>query len=254
MRIHADVTVPGKMFRGCQAAIFFHAVDELGNILSDALRIFAKGANIDNRIVGIVVHVRIGRENPTHACGLRFESSHFADRVSGFGIVGRAHGHRGRERRTFVDSHCCSGFKIPADEQRSFRVLLQFVGEYCGGINLAALDAERAALRAQDKTADVIFFHLMQQLFVVGALGGRENAEIIRHQHLPQFLAQRHLFQRGFHPGRVGGGSPGSFGGSLLCAAGKCHEKKHGQCGKAKFTHRIRRRPSILTPASRGCI
>ena len=147
-----------------------------------------------------------------------------------------------------------SGFKIRADKQWSLRVFLQFVGQCGGRINLAAFDAERAALRAENKSTHVIFFDLMQQLFVVRAFGGSENAEIIWHQHLAEFFAQCHFLERCFHPRRFGDGLPRILGGSFLCAKGNCHEKKHGQCGKAEFTHIIRQRPSMLTPASRGCI
>ncbi len=88
----------------------------------------------------------------------------------------------------FVDAHARSGFKIRADKQWSLRVFLQLVGQCGGRINLAAFDAERAALRAENQSAHVIIFDLVEQLFVVRAFGGSENAEIVRHQHLAELF------------------------------------------------------------------
>src|ERR1700722_20614756 len=63
MRIHADISVAGKMFCARQAAIFFNSADELRDVFGDALRIFAERTNIDDGIVGVVVDVRVGSEN-----------------------------------------------------------------------------------------------------------------------------------------------------------------------------------------------
>ena len=67
MRIDADVAVAGKMLGGGERAVFLHAANELGDVLGDALRIFAERADVDDRIVGIIVDVRVRRENPVHA-------------------------------------------------------------------------------------------------------------------------------------------------------------------------------------------
>src|SRR5580704_1449225 len=181
MRVHADITVAGEMFHTRQAAIFFNAADELRNVFGDALRNFAEGTNVDDGIVGIVVHVRVGRENPAYAGCARFECGYFADGVSSSWIVGCGDGHRRGERSAFVDAHSCAGFKIRADEQRSLRVFLQFVGEGGSWINLAAFDAQRAALSAEDESPDVVFFNLTQQFLVTRTVGGSEHTEIIWH-------------------------------------------------------------------------
>src|SRR6202041_2815202 len=152
MRVDTDISVAGEMFCARQAAIFFNAADELRNVLGDALRIFAERTNIDDGIVGVVVDVRVGSENPAHAGCARLKSGYFADGVSSFRIVGCGDGHRRGKRSAFVDAHSCAGFKIRTDEQRSLRMFLQFVGERGSWINLAAFDTQRAALSAEDES------------------------------------------------------------------------------------------------------
>ena len=49
---------------------------------------------------------------------------------------------------------------------------MQFVGDHGGGIDLAALDSQRAANGAEDESSNVIFFHLMQQILISRAFGG----------------------------------------------------------------------------------
>ena len=149
MRIDADVAVARKMLGGGEGAVFLHAANELGDVFGNALRVFAERAHIDDGIIGIVVHVRVGRENPVHARGARFERDGFADRVGELGIARGGDGHRGGKRRAFVEPHAGAGFEVRAEQQRNFRAALQFVGHDGRGIHLAALDAQRAARRCR---------------------------------------------------------------------------------------------------------
>ena len=160
MRIDADVAVAGEMFCRRERAIVFDAANELVHVRRDGCGVFAERANVDDRVVRIVVHVRIGRENPLHAGGPRFERREFAGRVGEFRIARRGNGHGGGKRRAFVEAHAGARFEVRADQQRNLRAALQFVGYYRSRVYLATLDSERPAVGHDDEPADMIFFDL----------------------------------------------------------------------------------------------
>ena len=66
--------------------------------------------------VGIVVHVRVGREYPMNAGSAGFECSHLAGSVCEFRIACCTDGHGGGKVRSFVEAHSGAGFKIGADQ------------------------------------------------------------------------------------------------------------------------------------------
>ena len=115
VRIHAHIAVSGKMFRGREAAIFLHAAHERRNETRHAQRIFAEGAHIDDRIIGIVVHVGVRRENPLNSRGARFERRDFADGVGVLRISGRRDGHRVGKPGAFIEAHGGAALEIRAE-------------------------------------------------------------------------------------------------------------------------------------------
>ena len=202
------------MFRSRERAIVLHAANELTHIFGDPGGILAERADVDDRIVRIIVDVRVGRENPLDAGSARFERRVFPGFVGKFRIAGGGNGHGGGERSAFVDAHASASFEIGADDQRNLCAALQFVGDYGGGIDLAALEAQRPAIGDDDEPADMIVLDLMQHFLVFGAFGGIEDAEERDHQHLPELLAQGHFLEGLLDPG-IGSGRarfwPGLF-------------------------------------------
>ena len=93
---------------------------------------------------------------------------------------------------------------------------LQFVGKDCGWINLPALDSQRPTNRPGNQAADAILLHLAKELLILGAFGGREDAEVINHQHLAQLFAQGHLSQGLLDPCRLRIGLAGPAAGIFL--------------------------------------
>src|SRR5439155_16122497 len=73
VRVCSRVAVARKMFGRRQSVIFLHAANELVHKLRDALRIFAEGSRVDDRISRIVVHIRVRRIDPVNSDGARFE-------------------------------------------------------------------------------------------------------------------------------------------------------------------------------------
>ena len=118
--VDADVAVAREMFSGGEGAIFLDAANELGDVFGDALRIFAERAHVDDGIVGIVVDVGVGREDPMHAGGARFEGDGLADGVGELGIASGGDGHGGREGSAFVEAHAGAGFEVGANEAAEF--------------------------------------------------------------------------------------------------------------------------------------
>src|SRR5439155_21129007 len=87
VRVRGGVAVSGEMFSGCQSAIFADAANKLAHKLRDALRIFAEGSRVDNRIAGIVVYIRVGSIDPMNADGACFERGYFSDGVRVFEVA-----------------------------------------------------------------------------------------------------------------------------------------------------------------------
>ncbi len=151
---------PGKCFAVASAPFSSTPRTNSRDVFRHVLRIFAERADVDDRVVGIVVDVRIRREDPVHAGGARFERGVFAGGVGELRIARGADGHGGRERRAFVEAHPGAGLEIRADQQRNFRAALKFVRHHGGRIDLAALDSERPAIGDDDQAADVIVLDL----------------------------------------------------------------------------------------------
>ena len=158
----------------------------------------APGSSPNERVLmmgfcGIAVHVGVGRENPGHAHGSRFESRNFSHRVGVFRAARRGDGHGVGERRALLDAHGRAALEIRADQQRNFRVALQRVDQHRGRIHLAALHAERRALRLDRERADVLFLDIAEKILVVLAFGGKERAVSPDGEKLPDFFIERHV-------------------------------------------------------------
>jgi hypothetical protein len=189
MRVDSHIAVTGKMFGGRERAMVLHAAHEFRDKVGYAMRIFAERADVDDRVVGIVVEVRIGRENPIDAGGARLERGDPAGLIRKFGIARRTDRHRRRERRAFVDSHARAGFKVSTDEQRNTREALKLVNKDRGGEELAADNTEWAARGGDDDAADVVALHLGKDFFSVGGVGRRKPADALDHEHLAELFA-----------------------------------------------------------------
>ena len=206
VRVRGGVAVPGKMFSGSQAAVFFHAAHEGCDEFGDALRIFAERARIDDRIAGIIVDVGNRRVNPVNADGAGFERGDFAHGVSVGRISAGRQRHRRGKRSAFVEPHGRAAFKIGANQQRQFGMGLQLIGQNGRGIGLALDDAQRRHLRDVDEPADVQVVYGVHYLAIGVRVGGGEAAVIGCEDELADFFVVGHFSQRGFHPLLVGGG------------------------------------------------
>src|SRR5208282_5573141 len=81
MRIDADVSVTGEMFRRGDRAVLLDAAYKVGNVLGDSPRIFAERPDVDDRVVRVIVDVRHRREDPVDPGSARFARREFAGGV-----------------------------------------------------------------------------------------------------------------------------------------------------------------------------
>ncbi len=75
MRVDGGVAVARKVFDGDEhlgLRIAARAFDVGFDVSGHLLRIFAVGADVDDRVVGVVVDVGDGSEDPVHAHGAGF--------------------------------------------------------------------------------------------------------------------------------------------------------------------------------------
>ena len=156
--IDGGVAVAGEMLGGHQHAIVgigMRAVDERRDVARDGFGILSVGADVDDGIVGIVVDVGDGREDPLHS-----QSSGFACRgqpfvARRFQIAGRAVGHVVRKADRVGDAHGRGALKIPADQQWNFRQLLHAVQEHRHGVGLGVAHLPVLHGVIHDQPADV---------------------------------------------------------------------------------------------------
>ena len=135
MRVGRGIAVTGEMLRGHQNARFrigVRAFDEADDELRDVLRIFAVRADVDDGVVGVIVDIGIGEEEPLDAHGARFLRRDFAFDAGFIGIARRGEGHGVREDRGGVDAHGSAALEIAGHQQRHFRQTLHAIDEARG--------------------------------------------------------------------------------------------------------------------------
>ena len=121
MAVFGGVPMPRKMLGSYQhwiLAIRMRAIDVGFHKTRHLFGVLAERANVDDRIVGIVVDVRNRREHPVHAHGTRVASgvgSFFGDSSQ---ILRGAECHAVRPRCCRVHTHGSAAFEIGCDEQR----------------------------------------------------------------------------------------------------------------------------------------
>ena len=120
VRVCSRVAVARKMFSRRQTSIFLHAANELAHKLRDALRIFAKGPRVDDRISGIIVYIRVWRIDPVNSDGACLECRDLAHRVGVFWIATGGNCHCRWKRGALIQPHCRAALEIRADQKRQF--------------------------------------------------------------------------------------------------------------------------------------
>ncbi len=198
--IDIGIAVPGKMFGGDQDTIRrvgMRAFDKCGDVARYLLGIFAVGAQVDDRVQGIVVDVGHRREDPVNAQGASLAGGDHAFILHGGEIARRSERHAVRESRAAGDAHGSGSLEIGGHQQRGPGQLLHLVQEQGHGMRLGV--ADQAVLRGvvDDDAAHVqigdpvaVFFVILRLAAVDVAIGGDD------HQ-LRDFIVQAHAPHQG---------------------------------------------------------
>src|SRR6266851_6317554 len=142
MRGSSGVAVAWEVFGGREAAVFLHAANELTHKFGDALRVFAEGPRVDDRISRIIVYIRVRRIDPMNSHGARLESGDLAHGVSVFKVPAGGERHRRWKGGAFVQPHGRAALEIRANQQRQFGLGLELVVQHRRGISLTLHDSQ----------------------------------------------------------------------------------------------------------------
>ena len=93
MRVGVGVAVSGKVLGSGHHAELVRAFDVGGGHLANLRRVFAERARVDDRIVGIGVHVHVGKPVPLHADGAGLHGGDASGLAGEVGITGGAERH-----------------------------------------------------------------------------------------------------------------------------------------------------------------
>jgi hypothetical protein len=183
------------MLRRRQDRLRLHSAHERGDEAADRLRIFTEAARVDDRIVGIDVHVGDRREDVIDADGAPF---HRRDLPRFFGqrrIAGRSDGHRRRPVGRVGETHPDSRLEVGAHQQRHFRLGLQPSRQPRRFVDIG---------HEPDHAADFVLAHLPPELPVAVRVFVHEIAVRRVDEHLADLLVERKSFDAR-HGGRAGG-------------------------------------------------
>ncbi len=190
------------------------ALDEGRHLGCHRLRVLAKRADIEDRVVGVDVHVGHRVIDPMHAQRSRLARRHLAFETRELRIARRAEGHRVRKHRGARNPHRGAALEIAAHQQRHLGDALHPVQKSGQRVRLGMLDRTAAVGGVGEDQA--AHFHVADQpqesQILARARMGRRAGEGDEHQ-LRHFIAQRHPLHpaadRGgrFHRGRMANGS-----------------------------------------------
>ena len=170
MRIGCRVAMPGKVLRGRQNARPRHRVrarNECGNECRHIVRVLSVGADIDDRIVGIVVDVGIGKKEPLHTQRARFPRRDFAFDMRLFRIARGCECHCVRKDRRRIHSHGSAALEIGGDKQRNLRQPLHAIDKTGGFQRIGLGDCAAVGNVDQNQAAHVLLRNQVNELAVL---------------------------------------------------------------------------------------
>ncbi len=218
MRVGVGVAMAGKVLGRHEHLIGWigvRSLDESLHVRGDGLRVLAEGADVDDRVVGIVVDVGVGREDPMNAHRACLARRGRAESTRQFKVVRGPEGHHVGERRRANHAHGRAVLEIGADDQRRLGQTLHPVQEGGGGVWLGTLNCAVADLVQHDQPANFQIDYLRPVLAILARPHAGGIAIAGGHDELRDTVAQGHLR----HPparlcgrGPRLGGCPSGFG------------------------------------------
>ncbi len=196
--VDGGVAVPREVLgRGHQpAAARTH--DEGGAEPPDHLRVLAEGADVDHRVVGVVVDIHHRREGPVDAQRPAFPRRHLADEAGGLLGAGRADGHcEGQVDGAPGNAEGQATLHVHRHQERHPGLLLEAVEETRDRRLLGAHEDHAADPGVPDRTDEV---ERRRRPRVPRVAGLRD------HDHLRRLLLEGHRGQGLLHPGPLSRG------------------------------------------------
>ena len=206
VRVHGGVAVPREMFGGGQREVLLVGVrpfDEGPDVRRDVVRILAEGADVDDRIIGIVVDVGDRVKDPLDAQRARLARGDLAFVAGQRRIARGAERHGVRKNRGAFEPHGSAALEISRHHQRHRGEPLHPIHKRGDLVRLGLLN--RAAVRdvVQDEAADFGFVDQADELAVFARPDVRRFAVKGDEDELRDFVARGHVP----HPAANRGGS-----------------------------------------------
>ena len=170
--------------------------DKRANVGRHFGRPFAKGARVDDGVVGIVVDIGGGSEDPVDTQGPGFTRRGIAFHARRAKVVRRAIGHRVRKLRRVGHPHTGPTFKVAADNQGHLGHFLHAIQKSGHGVRLGRAGLAGDDAIDDDHSTDAQFLHQLHVTAEVGRLGTVRFAKAGDNHQLGHLVAQRH----GPHP------------------------------------------------------
>jgi hypothetical protein len=194
VRIYSRVAVAGKVFEGDEdgvGGVASGAFDVGLDMLGYKLGVLAVGADVDDRILRIVVDIGIGGVDPVDAerpCFAGGGSSEFAGELR---AAGGGEGHRVGVLDGPGDPHGGAALKVAADQQRDAGELLHPVDKRDDLEGLGVDGAGAGHPVVDDDAADAIGLHGLEEGAVGTGAGGWQHAGALDDYQLGGPLAGR---------------------------------------------------------------
>ena len=115
-------------------------------------------------------------------------------------VAGCAESHGVRKAGDVVQAKAQAALEVGAEDQGKLGILLQLVDEHRGFQRLVLVEEAVFEAHRQAESANVVLAHGVAQHDVVGTFNIQELRSRPDHEHLPDFLLQRHLLQRCARP------------------------------------------------------
>ena len=154
--IHRRVAVPREVLGRRQhviAGIGMRAFDEGRHLRRHRLRVLAERADVENRVVGVDVHVGYRVIHPVHAQRPRLARRHLAFETRKLRIARRAESHRVRKHGGARHPHRGAAFEIAAHQQRHLGDALHPVNKRGQRVRLGVLDHVAVSHVGEDQAA-----------------------------------------------------------------------------------------------------
>src|SRR5947209_5791800 len=147
-----------------------------GHVVSDFLWILSKGTNIDDRVIRIVVDVRVRCKDPIDSECPGLLRGGPAELLRSREVMGRAVGHHVGKRWRFCDSGRGAALEIRRHQQRRLRKPLHMINE---GRHFKRLRTDHISIAnapGNDESADPVAHNPLEESLELGIIGGRPVA------------------------------------------------------------------------------